>query len=50
MTVYSKQSYDNQDDGLILKVARKQEYIMFPSTIAIFNDELEAELGIKSKK
>jgi hypothetical protein len=38
MTVYSKHSYDDQDDGRILKAARKQQYIKFPS------------LGMKSKK
>jgi hypothetical protein len=50
MTVYSKQSYEDQDDKRILKVARKQQYIMFPAPIAFLNDELKAELGIKSKK
>jgi hypothetical protein len=50
MKVYSKQSYENQDDGRILNAARKQQYIMFPSTIAFLNDELKAELGTKAKK
>jgi hypothetical protein len=50
MTVYIKQSYEDQDDGRILKLARKQQYIMFPAPIAFLNDELKAELGIKSKK
>jgi hypothetical protein len=50
MTVYSKQSYANQDDGHILKAARKQQYIMFPAPIAFLNDELKAELGMKPKK
>jgi hypothetical protein len=50
MTVYSKHSYEDQDDGRILKAARKQQYIMFPAPIAFLNDELKAELGIKSKK
>jgi hypothetical protein len=50
MTVYSKQSYEDQDDGRILKAARKQQYIMFPAPIAFLNDELKAELGMKSKK
>jgi hypothetical protein len=50
MTVYSKQSYDDQDDGRILKAARKQQYIMFPATISCLNDELKSELGMKSKK
>jgi hypothetical protein len=30
MTVYSKQSYEDQDDRRILKAAWKQQYIMFP--------------------
>jgi hypothetical protein len=47
MTVYSKQSYEDQDDGHILKAARKEPYIMFPAPIALLNDELKAELGMK---
>jgi hypothetical protein len=50
MTVYSKQNYEDQDDGRILKAARKQQYIMFPVPIAFLNDELKAALGMKSKK
>jgi hypothetical protein len=50
MTVYSKKSYEDQDDGQILKVTWKQQYIMFSSPIAFLNDELKAELGMKSKK
>jgi hypothetical protein len=50
MTVYSKVSYDEQDDRLILKAARKQQCIMFPAPIAFLNDELKAELGMKIKK
>jgi hypothetical protein len=50
MTVYSKQSYEDQDDGRILKAARKQQYIMFPAPISFLNDELKAELGMKSNK
>jgi hypothetical protein len=50
MTVYSEQSYEDQDDGRILKVARKQQYIMFPAPIAFLNDELKAELIMKSKE
>jgi hypothetical protein len=49
MTVYSKVSYDEQDDGRILKSARKQQYIIF-APIAFLNDELKAELGMKTKK
>jgi hypothetical protein len=47
MTVYSKQSYEDQDDG---RTTRKQQYIMFPAPIAFLNNELKAELGMKSKK
>jgi hypothetical protein len=43
MTVYSKQNYEDQDDGRILKVARKQQYIFFPAPIAFLNDELEED-------
>jgi hypothetical protein len=50
MTVYSKQSYEDQNDGRILKVAWKQHYIMFPAPISFLNDELKVELGMKSKK
>jgi hypothetical protein len=50
MMVYSKQSYEDQDDGRILKEARKQQYIIFPAPIAFLNDALKAELGMKSKK
>jgi hypothetical protein len=50
MMVYSKQSYEDQDDERILKAARKQQYIMFPAPIAFLNKELKAELGMKSKK
>jgi hypothetical protein len=50
MTVYSKQSHEDQDDGRVLKVARKQQYIIFPAPIAFHNDECKAELGIKPNK
>jgi hypothetical protein len=50
MMVYSKQSYDDQDYGWILKNARNQQYIMFPALIALLNDKLKAELGMKTKK
>jgi hypothetical protein len=50
MTVHSKINYDDQDDGCILKAARKQQYIMFPAPIVFLNDELKAELGMKTKK
>jgi hypothetical protein len=50
MTVFSKQNYEDQDDGRILKAARKQQYIMFPAPISFLNDELKAELVMKSKK
>jgi hypothetical protein len=50
MTVFSKQNYEDQDDGCILKAARKQQYIIFPAPISFLNDELKAELGMKMKK
>jgi hypothetical protein len=50
MTVFSKQNYEDQDDGRIFKAARKQLYIMFPAPIAFLNNELKSELGMKSKK
>jgi hypothetical protein len=50
MTFFSKQNYEDQDDGRILKAARKQKYIMFPAPITFLNDELKAELGMKTKK
>jgi hypothetical protein len=50
MTVHSKINYDDQDDGRILEAARKQQYIMFPSPISFLNDELKADLGMKTKK
>jgi hypothetical protein len=50
MTACSKQNYEDQDDGRILKAARKQQYSMFPPPISFLNDELKAELGMKSKK
>jgi hypothetical protein len=50
MTVFSKQNYEDQDDGRILKAARKQQYSMLPAPIAFLNDELKAELGMKTKK
>jgi hypothetical protein len=50
MTFYSKHSYEDQDDGRILKAAQKQQYIMFPAPISFLDDELKAELGMKSKK
>jgi hypothetical protein len=50
MTVFSKQNYEEHDDGRILKAARKQHYIMFPDPISFLNDELKAELGMKTKK
>jgi hypothetical protein len=50
MTVRSKINYDDQDDGRILKAARKQQYIMFPAPMSFLNDELKAELRMKTKK
>jgi hypothetical protein len=48
MTVFSKDNYE--DDGRIMKAARKQHYIMFPAPISFLDDELKAELGMKAKK
>jgi hypothetical protein len=50
MTVFSKQNYEDQDEGRIMKAARKQQYIMFPAPISFLNEKLKAELGMKSKK
>jgi hypothetical protein len=50
MRFYSKVSYDEQDDGRILKVARKMQYIMFPAPIVFLHDEMKAELGMNTKK
>jgi hypothetical protein len=50
MTFFSKQNYEDQDDGRILKAARKQQYIMFPAPISFLNEDLKAELGMKTKK
>jgi hypothetical protein len=40
MTVLSKQHYED-DDGRIMKAARKQQYIMFPAPISFLDDELK---------
>jgi hypothetical protein len=48
MTFFSKENYE--DDGRIIKAARKQQYIMFPAPIYFLYDELKAELGMKVKK
>jgi hypothetical protein len=50
MTVYSKQSYEDQDEGRISKAAPMQQYIMFPASIAFLNNELKSELGMKPTK
>jgi hypothetical protein len=50
MTFFSKQNFEDQDEGRIMKAARKQQYIMFPVPISFLNNELKAELGMKSKK
>jgi hypothetical protein len=33
-----------------MKVARKQQYNMFPVPVSFLEDELKAELGMKAKK
>jgi hypothetical protein len=48
MMVFSKENYE--DDGRIMKAARKQQYIMFPAPISFLDDELKAELGMKKKE
>jgi hypothetical protein len=50
MTVYSNNSYIDQDDGHILKDGWKQQYIMFPVPIAFLNDKFMAVLGMETKK
>jgi hypothetical protein len=50
MTVFSKQNYEDQNNGCIFKAAREKQYIMFPATFPSLNDELKAELGMKTKK
>jgi hypothetical protein len=50
MTFFSKQNYEDPDDGRILKAARKQQYIMFPAPIAFLNDKLKTKLVMKTKK
>jgi hypothetical protein len=50
MMFFSKQNYEDQDDGRILKAARKQKYIIFPAPIAFLNNELKAKLRMKTKK
>jgi hypothetical protein len=47
MTVFSKDNYEG--DGQIMKVARRQQCIMFPAPIYFLDDELKAELGMKKK-
>jgi hypothetical protein len=42
MMVYSKQNYEDQDDGRILMAARKQQYIMFPAPIAFLNKMMQS--------
>jgi hypothetical protein len=48
MTVSSKENYE--DDGRIMKAARKQQYIMFPAPISFLDDGSKAELGMKKKE
>jgi hypothetical protein len=50
MKVFSKRNYEYQDEGHIMKAASKQQYIMLPAPISFLNDELKAELRMKSKK
>jgi hypothetical protein len=48
MTVFSKPNY-KEDDGRIIKAARKQQYIIFPAPTYFLDDELKAELSMKAK-
>jgi IS1 family transposase len=48
MMVFRKNNYE--DDGRIMKAARKKQYIMFRAPISFLDDELKAELGMKAKK
>jgi hypothetical protein len=50
MTACRNVSYDDQDDGRMLKAARKKHCIMFPAPISFLNDELKSELGMNTKK
>jgi hypothetical protein len=51
MTVFSKQNYEDQDDGRILKAARKQQYnMLFPAPIDFLNDELKEEMKTKKEE
>jgi hypothetical protein len=50
MMVFSKQNYEDQDEGCIMMAARKQQYIMLTAPISFLNDKLKAELVMKSKK
>jgi hypothetical protein len=49
MMDFSKHNYE-EDDGRIMKAGRKQQYIMFPALISLIDDELKAEIGMKTKK
>jgi type IV secretory pathway VirD2 relaxase len=48
MMVFSKENYE--DDGRIMKAARKQQHIMFPAPISFLDDELKTEISMKAKK
>jgi hypothetical protein len=48
MTVFSKENYE--DDGRVMKAARKQQYILFPAPISFLDDELKSELEMKKKE
>jgi hypothetical protein len=49
MMVFSKQNYEDQDEGRIMKAARTQQYIIFPAPNSFLNDELKTEIGMNSK-
>jgi hypothetical protein len=50
MKVFIKPNYEDQDEGCIMNAGRKQHYIMCSAPIYFLNDELKAELGMKSMK
>jgi hypothetical protein len=50
MTVYSKESYEDQDDGRILKVVRKQQYIMFPAPICLPRQRVKSRTWNEAKE
>jgi hypothetical protein len=50
MTVFSKQNYEDQDEGRITKAARKQQYIMLTAPISFHEDKESKTYMVKVKK